>query len=343
MSRRSQYKLVAVVTLTTALTIALGALSAWRFIHAWADRPGPLSEPLVIEIERGTGFGRLARDLEHLGVVRSAALFSFLARLENAAESVRAGEYRFAPAAAPDTVLRQLVDGDVIVYRLQILEGWSVSDLLDAVTKAPALEPTLEGTDVGELLARLGLGAEHPEGQFFPDTYHYVRGATDAEILRMAYKKMRSVIQTEWNGRARDLPYRDQFDALVMASLVEKETGLAEDRARVAGVFVRRLKRGMRLQTDPSVIYGLGRDFDGNLTRAHLARDGPYNTYARPGLPPTPIALPGRAAIQAALHPSQEAFMYFVARGDGSSKFSATLEEHLAAVRRFQLGVGEMR
>ena len=339
MSRRSQYKLVAAVT----LTIALGLLGAWRLVYAWADRPGPLSEPLVVEIEPGTGFGRLAGDLEHLGVVDSATLFSFLARLENAAESVRAGEYRFAPGAAPNNVLRQLVDGDVVVYKFQILEGWSVSDLLDAAGKASALEPTLEGTDVGELLARLGLGAGHPEGQFFPDTYHYVKGATDAEIVRMAYRKMRSVLRTEWDGRVRDLPYRDQLDALVMASLVEKETGLAEDRARVAGVFVRRLMRGMLLQTDPSVIYGLGRNFDGNLTREHLALDGPYNTYARPGLPPTPIALPGRAAIHAALHPAQEEFMYFVARGDGSSEFSATLAEHREAVRRFQLGVGELR
>ena len=341
MSRRSQYWLVAAIT----LMIALGAVCAWKFVNAWADHSGPLTEPVVVEIEPGTGFGLLSRDLEHLGVVQSAALFSVLARLENAAESVRAGEYRFAPAAAPNAVLRQLVDGDVIVYKLQILEGWSVSDLLDAAGKAPALEPTLAGTDVDELLARLGLGAGHPEGQFFPDTYHYVKGATDTDILRTAYRKMRSVMESEWNERARNLPYRDQQEVLVMASLVEKETGLAEDRARVAGVFVRRLKRGMPLQTDPSVIYGLGRDFDGNLTRAHLSRDDPHNTYTRRGLPPTPIALPGRAAIHAALHPARESSMYFVARGDGSSEFSTTLAEHLEAVRRFQLGIstGEIR
>ncbi len=342
MSRRLQYSLVAAAT----LAIALGSLAAWRLVHAWADRPGPLLEPAVVEIEPGTDFGRLARDLEHREVVGSAALFSALAHLEEATESVRAGEYRFAPGADPNTVLRQLVHGDVVFYRLQILEGWTVSDLLDAAAKAPGLEPTLEGTEVGELLVRLGLGSDHPEGQFFPDTYHYAKGATDAEILRMAYRKMRSVIQTEWNARAGDLPYRNQSEALVAASLVERETGLAEDRARVAGVFVRRLEQGMRLQADPSVIYGLGREFDGNLTRSQLARDNPYNTYTRFGLPPTPIALPGRAAIHAALHPAEEEVMFFVARGDGSSEFSTTLEEHLEAVRRFQLAkrsVGERR
>ena len=334
MSRRSQYTLVAVV----ALTIALGALGAWQLVHAWADRPGPLPEPVVVEIEAGTGFGRVARDLERLGVVENAALFSVLARLEDAAESVHAGEYRFVPAATPNAVLRQLVEGDVTVYRLQILEGWSVSDLMTAVGKAPALEATLAGVEVGKLLTRLDLGEGHPEGRFFPDTYHYRRGATDAEILRVAYQKMQSVMEVEWQGRAPDLPYRQRSDALVMASLVEKETGLPADRSRVAGVFVRRLKRGMRLQADPSVIYGLGREFDGNLTRAHLNRDGPYNTYTRAGLPPTPIALPGGAAIHAALHPAEEEAMYFVARGDGSSEFSVTLAEHVRAVRRFQLG-----
>lgn len=334
MSRRSQYKLIATVT----LMIALGALCAWWLVYAWADRSGPLLEPVVVEIEPGTGFGRMAGDLERLGVVESAALFSVLARFEDAAESVRAGEYRFAPAVAPNSVLRQLVNGDVTVYKMQILEGWSVADLLEAAGKTLTLEPTLAGTDAGELLPRLGLGSGYAEGQFFPDTYHYVKGATDAEVLRTAYRKMQSVVETEWNGRAQDLPYRNQSDALVMASLIEKETGLPEDRAKVAGVFVRRLKQGMLLQTDPSVIYGLGREFDGNLTRAHLDADGPYNTYTRRGLPPTPIALPGRAAIHAALHPAQEGFMFFVARGDGSSEFSVTLAEHLEAVRRFQLG-----
>ena len=334
MSRRSQYTLVAVV----ALTIALGVLGAWRWVYAWADRAGPLTGTVVVEVEPGTHFGRLAQDLEHLGVVENAALFEVLARLENAAESVHAGEYRFAPAAAPNAVLRQLIEGDVTVYRLRILEGWSVSDLMDAVARAPALEPTLARTDAGELLARLGVSDGHAEGQFFPDTYHYDRGATDAEILRVAYRKMQSVMEAEWNGRAPDLPYADRSEALIVASLVEKETGLAEDRARVAGVFVRRLKRGIRLQADPSVIYGLGQEFDGNLTRAHLKGDGPYNTYTRDGLPPTPIALPGRAAIHAALHPASEEAMFFVARGDGSSEFSTTLAEHRQAVRRYQLG-----
>ena len=334
MSRRFAYTLVAGI----GLTVVLGLLGAWRLVYAWADRPGPLANPVVVEIVPGTVFGELARDLELAGVVESATLFSVIARLEQASESVRAGEYRFLPASAPNTVLHKLLAGDVVVYRLQILEGWTVLDLLDAAGEAPALMATLDGTDIGELLVRLDLGEGWPEGQFFPDTYHYVKGATDAELLLRAYHKMRSVMQEEWDDRAPGLPYTDRADALAMASLVEKETGLPEDRARVAGVFVRRLERGMRLQTDPSVIYGLGRDFDGDLTRADLDRDGPYNTYTRSGLPPTPIALPGRAAIHAALHPAREKFMYFVARGDGSSEFSETLAEHLDAVQRFQLG-----
>ncbi len=333
MSRRSQLSLVAIT-----LIVALGAFSAWKFVYAWADRSGPLPEPVVVGVEPGTGFGQLAGELERLRVVSSAALFSALARFEGATESVRAGEYRFGRQIEPKTVLRQLVNGDVVVYRLRILEGWSVSDLLAAVGKAPAVVTTLAGADIRELLAQLDLGSGHAEGQFFPDTYHYVQGATDAEILRRAYRKMQFVIESEWNERARNLPYRERSEALVMASLIEKETGVASDRARVAGVFVRRLEQRMKLQADPSVIYGLGSDFDGNLTRAHLALDTPYNTYTRKGLPPTPIALPGRAAIHAALHPAQEEVMYFVARGDGSTEFSVTLTEHREAVRRFQLG-----
>ena len=313
----------------------LGA-GVWAVL-SWAERPGPGGGAAVLVVEAGSGVGTVARQLERRGVVDHASLFVAFARLRNAAGAVRAGEYRFAPQTTPAAALRQLVSGAVVFRRLQIVEGWRVSDMLAAVRAAPALAATLDGADAETLLARLGLGDRHAEGLFFPDTYHYVRADADADVLRRAFAKMQQVLATEWSGRDVDLPYANQGEALTMASIIEKETSLAEDRPRIAGVFVRRLARGMRLQTDPSVIYGLGAAFDGDLTRAHLHADGPYNTYRRGGLPPTPIALPGRAAIRAALHPTRETALYFVARGDGATVFSDTLREHNRAVRRFQL------
>ena len=324
-------------------TIWIGALAAvslgagmWAVL-ACAERPGPASAAAVVVVEAGSGVGTVARQLERRGVVDHASLFVALARLRNAAGAVRAGEYRFAAKTSPDAALEQLVSGAVVFRRLQIVEGWRVRDMLAAVRAAPALAATLEGANAQTLLVRLGLGDGHAEGRFFPDTYHYVRADADADVLRRAFAKMEQVLAAEWGGRSAGLPYRDASEALTMASIIEKETSLPEDRPRVGGVFVRRLARGMRLQTDPSVIYGLGAAFDGNLTRAHLEADGPYNTYRRGGLPPTPIALPGRAAIRAALHPTREAALYFVARGDGATVFSDTLREHNRAVRRFQL------
>ena len=311
---------------------------AWVLaVLAWADRAGASGAAAVVVVAPGRALEGVARDLEARAVIDDAMRFRWLARLRNAAGAIRAGQYRFGPAATPARVLDQLVAGDVVVHRLLIVEGSTVRDLLDLVGGAPGLVEVLGPVTPEDLLARLGTGEGHAEGWFFPDTYHYVRGDTDADVLLRAHHRMRAVLGEEWARRDADLPYRDAREALAMASIIEKETGLPEHRARIGGVLVRRLGRGMRLQTDPTVIYGLGAAFDGDLTRAHLERDGPYNTYTRGGLPPTPIALPGRAAIEAALHPAPGTALYFVAQGDGATWFSDTLREHNAAVRRFQL------
>ncbi len=327
-----------VIWLATATLAGLGA-AAWA-LFAWAERPGPSDAPAVVTVAAGSGVGAVAQALAGHGVIAHAPLFSWLARLRGDAASVRAGEYRFPAGTTPNAVLAQLVAGDVVVHRLQIVEGWTVRDMLAAANAAPGLGTTLADADAENLLARLQLGDGHAEGQFFPDTYHYVAGDSAAEVLRRAHAKMEAVLAAEWAQRDDGLPYGDAHEALVMASLIEKETALPADRPRVAGVFVRRLARGMRLQTDPSIIYGLGAAFDGDLKRTHLRADGPYNTYRRRGLPPTPIALPGLGAIRAALRPADGTALYFVARGDGATVFSDTLNEHNRAVRRYQLAGG---
>ena len=321
------------------LAVAGAVAGAWTgAVLAWADRPGALAEPVILVVAPGRPLAGVARDLEAHGVIDDGLRFRWFARLRDAAGAIRAGEYRFAPAASPAQVLERMVTGEVVVHRLLILEGSTVRDLLDLLAHAPGLERRLPGATPGDLFARLGLGGGHSEGWFFPDTYHYEHGDSDADVLLRAHRRMRAVLAEAWTGREADLPYGDEREALVVASIIEKETGRPEHRARIGGVLVRRLMLGMPLQTDPTVIYGLGAAFDGDLTRAHLERDGPYNTYTRRGLPPTPIALPGRAAIQAALHPAPGTALYFVARGDGATWFSDTLREHNEAVRRFQLG-----
>jgi len=237
--------------------------------------------------------------------------------------------------------LRELVAGRVVRYPFRIIEGSTVRDVLRQLGATPKLEFDLAGVGVDALMSRLGIDAPFAEGQFFPDTYDYGKGTPASDLLRRANARMQTALQAEWATRAADLPYQSPDDALIVASLIEKETGRDADRANIARVFVSRLQRSMRLQTDPSVIYGLGEAFDGNLKRAHLIADNPYNTYKHRGLPPTPIALPGLASLHAALHPADHDYLYFVARGDGSSEFSATLKEHSAAVRRYQLQAGQ--
>lgn len=327
-------KFAAAVLLAAALAVLAGLWAADRALNS------PLSvadDGVTFEIPPGSSMAAVSRDLASAGLLEHPRLFNWYARLTGKAGSIHAGEYRIDPGTTPVVLLKKFVDGDVRLYSFTIVEGWTFRELLAALADEPALRRTLERDDWPALLESLGSDVGHPEGLFLPETYRFPRGTTDAELLRQAYELMQEALAAEWAQRRDGLPIASPYEALTLASIVEKETARADERARIAGVFVRRLNERMRLQTDPTVIYGLGDSFDGNLTRRHLRTDTPYNTYTRHGLPPTPIALPGRAAIRAALNPADGNELYFVATGlgDGSHKFSATKDEHDAAVREY--------
>lgn len=288
-------------------------------------------------IAPGTSVGRLANDLRQAGVMPHPYYFRWMVRWQGQAAKIKTGEYHFASGTTPGQLLNQIVDGVVVQHALTIVEGWSVAQLMDEVRRHEALEHTLGDATPAEVMKQLGVPAVHPEGMFLPDTYHFPRGLTDIAFLQRAYQTMEARLAQEWEQRDPSVPLKSSYEALILASIIEKETGVPEERQQIAGVFTRRLIQGMRLQTDPTVIYALGARFDGNLRRADLLTDSPYNTYLYSGLPPTPIALPGVASIHAALHPAPGDALFFVSRGDGSHVFSATLEQHNEAVRRYQL------
>lgn len=293
----------------------------------------------TIEVKRGDSFDHVLRRLRHGGIREGHDLYwKALAWELGVVTRLQVGEYALGHGLTPTQLLQKLEDGGVIQHQFTIVEGWTFRDLRLALAREPALEQTLTGLPDAEVMRRLGAGGEHPEGRFLPETYHYTRGATDLELLKRTYTAMQNTLAAAWQKRDADLPLKTPYEALILASIVEKETAVPAERAQIAGVFVRRLRLGMRLQTDPTVIYGLGTAFDGNLTRKHLDEPAPYNTYAIAGLPPTPIALPGRDAIEAAVNPAPGEALYFVARGDGSHEFTATLAEHNRAVARYQLG-----
>jgi len=323
--------------LAAALVASAALVGFGVFVERWYHAPLPVVATEEAELAPGQPFSRFAAHLAERGLITHPRLWTWRARLAGAARQVQAGEYEVRPGDTPATLLERLRQGDVKTYEVKLIEGWTVRDALRALAADPALEHTLAGVDEQTLLEQLGLPGGHAEGMFFPDTYHFVRGATDADVLRRAYLKLESELSRLWNDRAPELPYETPYEALIVASLIEKETGVESDRARISQVFASRLDLGMRLQTDPSVIYGLGAAFDGDLKRRDLRTDGPYNTYTRSGLPPTPIALAGGRSLEAALHPASGDFLYFVSKGDGSSEFSVSLEEHEAAVRKYQL------
>lgn len=296
------------------------------------------ADPLIVEVPRGTSFRRLSDDLTASGVLDHPYFFMALGYLTGNATRIKAGEYAVPDGITPPRLLDLLVSGKVVQHAFTFVEGWAFRQALAAVRRDARVVRTLGESSPEAVMGRLGRPGQYPEGRFFPDTYHFAKGTTDVEILRRAGEAMDRVLDEEWAQRQEGLPLQSPEEALILASIVEKETGLASERRAIAGVFVRRLTLGMKLQTDPTVIYGLGDAFDGNLTRADLMAETPYNTYVRTGLPPTPIALPGRAAINAALHPAGGDSLYFVAKGDGSHYFSATLAEHNQAVHRYQLG-----
>jgi UPF0755 protein len=293
--------------------------------------------PVVFEVKPGHRFSQISRELEQLSVIRQATALTWYAAFSGLDRRVKAGEYLFQGPISAQDVLQQMVNGKVRNYQLTIPEGWTYAQFTEALQAHPVMkDKPIPPADV--LLSSLGSQQQHPEGLFFPSTYYFSSQNDPESVLIQAYRRQQTELASAWSGRSDNLPYKSPYDALIMASIIEKETGQASERSTVAGVFVRRLQKRMLLQTDPTVIYGLGKDFDGNLTRRHLHHHGsPYNTYRYPGLPPTPIALPGAESLHAALHPAAGKSLYFVAKGDGSHAFSATLSDHQRAVRKYQL------
>lgn len=305
------------------------------FIDAPLGVPG---SGLTLEVKPGMGIGAIARELQRQpGLLRSTIYLEAYARWSGLAPRLKAGEYALIPGMTPRSLLERIVAGQVIQYPLTIVEGWTFRQLRQALAEQPKIAHTLQQLDDAAIMARLGRPGVHPEGRFFPDTYHFPAGTRDEALLRRALTTMDQRLAAIWDQRVSNLPLRDAKQALILASIVEKETGQAEERAQIAGVFIRRLQKDMPLQTDPTVIYGLGAAFDGDLRRQDLLTDTPYNTYTRKGLPPTPIALPGAAALLAVVQPASGDALYFVANGAGGHVFSRTLEEHNQAVQRYQL------
>jgi UPF0755 protein len=324
--------------LETGLVLAglmLGA-SAWK-IHSALVQPLNIKQEELLEVPKGTTPNRTFLRMEADGVIKDAFWLRVYWRFNLPKQPLHSGEYRMTPGMTVEGLIDLWKRGEMVQYSLTLVEGWNFHQVRAALAKEEKLEQTLKGLSDSQVMDKLGHSGIFPEGRFFPDTYRFVRGMTDAELLKTAYQRLDDVLAKEWSQRAADLPYTGPYQALIMASLVEKETGVPQERGQIAGVFVRRMEIGMLLQTDPTVIYGLGDRYNGKLTRAHLKEATPYNTYMISGLPPTPIAMVGREAIHAALNPVEGTSLYFVARGDGSHVFSDDLDAHNNAVREFQL------
>lgn len=340
-SRRQIMAFAMVIVIAVILT----AVIFWRQFQAFVRTPVNLPQDgMTYLLKKGTGLGGFSADLYHRGIISSLGSFRFLAQFQGHANQLRAGEYFFAPGLLPGQLLDMVRKGKVAQHTFTIIEGWNISTLLSAMGQRSDIEHMLENENVYtekglQHLSRIfNLPVDHPEGWFMPETYFFTLGMSDIEILQRATADMQSYLETAWRHRDKGLLLDKPYEALILASLIEKETGRADERKRISGVFHLRMQKHMRLETDPSVIYGMGQDYDGNIRKRDLRRDTPYNTYTRHGLPPTPIAMPSKAAIQAALHPKQDGSLYFVARGDGSHEFSKNLKAHLRAVRTYQLG-----
>lgn len=330
---RRLLRLSAVLSVMLVALIALVYLDYQRFLKT----PLKLMTPRVFIVEAGLPFVEINRRLKAQHLITQSRYFEALARFSGQARQIKTGEYEIRPGLTPVELLDLLVSGQVIQYAFTLVEGWNLHTMLRAIRQSPLISNTLGDDPLPALRAALRYTETTAEGLFFPDTYYLAKGATDTDLLQWAYDRLQTVLAEEWQNRAAGLPYRSPYEALIMASIIEKETALASERGQIAGVFVRRLKKNMKLQTDPTVIYALGQGFDGNLRRKDLALDSAWNTYRYKGLPPGPIALAGREAIHAALNPAPGKTLYFVAKGDGSHYFSETLSEHNRAVARYQL------
>ena len=305
------------------------------FIGHQITRPLEIPEDRVFTFKPGQNAADLARILQEDGIFRFSPLVILTAKLGNFERKLKAGEYRFESDFNLLAVLAHIVDGKSIVYPVRFIEGWTFKDYLTELRSKPNLEQTLASVEFENILEVLQIPEKFPEGWFFPDTYVFNSGQSDAKILRTAYEAMHTALEKEWNQRRPDLPYKTAYEGLIVASIIQKESSAVSEYPVIAGVIVNRLKKGMRLQMDPTVIYGLG-GLDSPIRRSHLNTDSPYNTYTRHGLPPTPISMPGLDALKAAARPADTSALYFVSRGDGTHKFSDTLDEHLVAVREYR-------
>lgn len=327
------------------LFLVIAAAGAGWF--GWSDYQRYLNQPIKLAdggqrftIERGWSAKRVADQLEHQGIIDKRYWFDVYARLSNKAGGIKSGEFNLQPPMTVPELFDALVKGQTVQYSLSIIEGSNWKQAISRVASSTDLTHTLDEQTLQSpeaLMSALGFDGLHPEGQFFSDTYAFPKGTTDVEYLRRSKNLLDKVLQEEWEGREDGLPLESPYEALILASIVEKETAVAAERPLIAGVFLSRINKRMRLQTDPTVIYGMGDSYDGNIRRSDLTTDTPYNTYTRAGLPPTPISMVGREAINAVMHPEETKALYFVAKGDGTHQFSETLEQHNAAVRKYQL------
>jgi UPF0755 protein len=320
------------------LVLMLVTLAAAAIFY-WLERPLPLASDVVeLSIEAGTSPKAIASDWVDAGVQVSPWLLYEWFRWSGKSRKIRAGSYEIDRHTTPRSLLNKMVRGDVTLATVRFIEGWTMRQVRAELAKAEGLLPTIQALSDADLMTALGASGQSAEGAFFPDTYAYNKGSTDLAVLRRAHQAMNKKLAAAWAQRAADLPLQNPQQALILASIIEKETGSSQDRRLVASVFINRLRLGMLLQTDPTVIYGLGPSFDGNLRKRDLQTDTPYNTYTRGGLPPTPIAMPGKASLLAAVQPQPSKALYFVARGDGTSEFSDNLAAHNRAVNKYQRG-----
>ncbi len=328
---------IARTVIAVCLWILVVFASAGYYVWQWLETPVEIKEPYrLYEIEKGHSLTHVANHLSSKRLMRWPKLWIYYARFMNMTK-IKAGEYELAQKESPLSLLARFQSGNVVQHQITLVEGLTYAEFIDVLHSHKRIKQILGTEEDVKLFLDAGIELDHLEGWFYPDTYQFTSGDSDLDLLVRAYQKMRERITSEWRGRDESLPYETPYAALIMASIVEKETGAAFERKQIAGVFVRRLRKNIRLQTDPTVIYGMGDAYQGNITRKDLKTYTLYNTYMIKGLPPTPIAMPGGKAIHAALHPAGGEALYFVAKGDGTHKFSKTLEEHLEAVSKYQL------
>ncbi len=325
------FKKIFFLFLVVAIAVAID-------MYLFLNKPMPVQSTVLYEFKTGSSVASLAKDLTNKELIDRPYYLSIWTRITGKARKLKAGEYKIKPGMSPNELLHAMIHAKVQQYSITLVEGKPFWQMMNQINESPNLKHYLRGLTNNEIMKKIGHAGEHPEGRFYPDTYHFPKGMSDIQFLKRAYKEMEMRLQKAWDKREKDLPFKTPYEALIMASIVEKETALVDERTRIAGVFINRLNKKMRLQTDPTVIYGLGEKFDGDIRFRDLRRDTPYNTYTRKGLPPTPIAMPGQGAIDAVMHPDKTEYIFFVARGDqsGSHVFSTNLKDHEKAVNQFQ-------